>query len=312
MLHWTQTSDVPSDFGRTAVTIGKFDGIHLGHQALLARTVSEAKARGLASVMITFNRHPDALFHPESLKLPLVGPSQKAGLVEQSGIDAMLRLDFNAELADLSPEAFVERVLVSALHASVVVVGPDFRFGKGGRGTTETLMALGLSLGFDVVVLPEVEVDGMRVSTSTIRDLLDAGNVEAAAKLLGRLHRTTGMVEHGLKLGRQLGFPTANLSRESEGFLPLDGVYAGWLYCDGVRYPTALSVGINETIQAVPRLIEAHVLGRKDLDLYDKVVDVDYVSFVRSAAKFDGMESLIQAIQADCHEIAARLAKLED
>jgi riboflavin kinase/FMN adenylyltransferase len=160
-------------------------------------------------------------------------------------------------------------------------------------------------------VLPEVEVDGMRVSTSTIRNLLDAGNVEAAAKLLGRLHRTTGMVEHGLKLGRQLGFPTANMSRESEGFLPLDGVYAGWLYCDGQRYPAALSVGINETIQAVPRLIEAHVLGRKDLDLYDKVVDVDYVSFIRPAAKFDGMETLIQAIQADCDEISRQLSELE-
>jgi riboflavin kinase/FMN adenylyltransferase len=156
-----------------------------------------------------------------------------------------------------------------------------------------------------------VEVDGMRVSTSTIRNLLDAGNVEAAAKLLGRLHRTTGMVEHGLKLGRQLGFPTANLSRESEGFLPLDGVYAGWLYCDGQRYPAALSVGINETITAVPRLIEAHVLGRKDLDLYDKVVNVEYVSFIRPAAKFDGMDTLIQAIQADCDEISRQLSELE-
>jgi riboflavin kinase/FMN adenylyltransferase len=232
-------------------------------------------------------------------------------LVSKTGIDGLLTLEFNLELAGLEPEVFVEQVLLSALHAQVVVVGPDFRFGKGGKGTCETLGELGAKFGFSVVVLPEVEVDGMRVSTSTIRNLLDAGNVEAAAKLLGRLHRTTGMVEHGLKLGRQLGFPTANMSRESEGFLPLDGVYAGWLYCDGQRYPAALSVGINETIQAVPRLIEAHVLGRKDLDLYDKVVDVDYVSFIRPAAKFDGMETLIQAIQADCDEISRQLSELE-
>lgn len=311
MQVWNKLSQVPADFGATVVTIGKFDGIHLGHQALLGEAVAQAKARGLSSVMITFDRHPDALFRPNELRLPLIGPAQKQELVSKTGIDGLLTLEFNLELAGLEPEVFVEQVLLSALHAQVVVVGPDFRFGKGGKGTCETLGELGAKFGFSVVVLPEVEVDGMRVSTSTIRNLLDAGNVEAAAKLLGRLHRTTGMVEHGLKLGRQLGFPTANMSRESEGFLPLDGVYAGWLYCDGQRYPAALSVGINETIQAVPRLIEAHVLGRKDLDLYDKVVDVDYVSFIRPAAKFDGMETLIQAIQADCDEISRQLSELE-
>jgi len=311
MQVWNEISQVPADFGATVVTIGKFDGIHLGHQALLGEAVSQAKARGLSSVMITFDRHPDALFRPNELRLPLIGPAQKQELVSKTGIDGLLTLEFNLELAGLEPEAFVEQVLLSALHAQVVVVGPDFRFGKGGKGTCETLRDLGAKFGFSVVVLPEVEVDGMRVSTSTIRNLLDTGNVEAAAKLLGRLHRTTGMVEHGLKLGRQLGFPTANLSRESEGFLPLDGVYAGWLYCEGQRYPAALSVGINETITAVPRLIEAHVLGRKDLDLYDKVVNVEYVSFIRPAAKFDGMDTLIQAIQADCDEISRQLSELE-
>jgi riboflavin kinase/FMN adenylyltransferase len=311
MQVWNKISQVPADFGATVVTIGKFDGIHLGHQALLGEAVSQAKARGLSSVMITFDRHPDALFRPNELRLPLIGPAQKQELVSKTGIDGLLTLEFNLELAGLEPEAFVEQVLLSALHAQVVVVGPDFRFGKGGKGTCETLRDLGAKFGFSVVVLPEVEVDGMRVSTSTIRNLLDTGNVEAAAKLLGRLHRTTGMVEHGLKLGRQLGFPTANLSRESEGFLPLDGVYAGWLYCEGQRYPAALSVGINETITAVPRLIEAHVLGRKDLDLYDKVVNVEYVSFIRPAAKFDGMDTLIQAIQADCDEISRQLSELE-
>ena len=311
MQVWSSLSQVPANFGATVVTIGKFDGIHLGHQALLTETVSQAKSRGLSSVMITFDRHPDALFRPNELRLPLIGPTQKQNLVSKTGIDGLLTLEFNLELAGLEPEAFVGQVLLSALHAQVVVVGPDFRFGKGGKGTCQTLRDLGAKFGFSVVVLPEVEVDGMRVSTSTIRNLLDTGNVEATAKLLGRLHRTTGMVEHGLKLGRQLGFPTANLSRDSEGFLPLDGVYAGWLYCDGQRYPAALSVGINETIRAVPRLIEAHVLGRKDLDLYDKIVDVEYVSFVRPAAKFDGMETLIQAIQADCDEISRQLSELE-
>jgi riboflavin kinase/FMN adenylyltransferase len=310
MKTWTQLSQVPTDFGPTVVTIGKFDGIHLGHQALLKRAVDEAAKRGIASVMITFVRHPDALFRPELVKIPLIGPTQKELLVVESGIDGLLTLEFNSQLAGLEPEEFVQQVLLSVLHAKVVVVGPDFRFGHKGAGSTAVLSTLGQQLGFEVVVLPEVEVEGVRVSTSNIRQLLDQGDVVGAAKLLGRVHRTTGVVEHGLKLGRQLGFPTANMSRESEGFLPLDGVYGGWLYCDGVRYPAALSVGINETIQAVPRLIEAHVLGRKDLDLYDKVVHVDYISFIRPAAKFDGMDSLIQAIQADCDEIQRQLNTL--
>jgi riboflavin kinase/FMN adenylyltransferase len=310
MKTWTQLSQVPTDFGPTVVTIGKFDGIHLGHQALLKRAVDEAAKRGIASVMITFDRHPDALFRPELVRVPLIGPTQKELLVAETGIDGLLTLEFNNQLAGLEPEEFVQQVLLSVLHAKVVVVGPDFRFGHKGAGNTQSLMALGQQLGFEVVVLPEVEVEGVRVSTSNIRQLLDQGDVVGAAKLLGRVHRTTGMVEHGLKLGRQLGFPTANLSRESEGFLPLDGVYGGWLYSDGVRYPAALSVGINETIQAVPRLIEAHVLGTKDLDLYDKVVHVDYISFIRPAAKFDGMDTLIKAIQADCDEIQRQLSTL--
>lgn len=307
---WNRLSKVPPGFGPSVVTIGKFDGIHLGHKALISRAVAEAKHRSLASVMITFDKHPDSLFKPELVRIPLIGPTQKAKLVAESGIDGLLTLEFNHELANLEPEEFVQQILLSVLHAKIVVVGPDFRFGHRGAGTTQTLAELGDKFGFEVVVLPEVVVEGVRVSTSNIRQLLDEGNVTGAAKLLGRVHRTTGMVEHGLKLGRQLGFPTANLSRSSEGFLPLDGVYAGWLYCEGQRYPAALSVGINETIQAVPRLIEAHVLGRKDLDLYDKVVDVDYISFIRPAAKFDGMDALIRAIQADCDEIQRQLNTL--
>jgi riboflavin kinase/FMN adenylyltransferase len=209
----------------------------------------------------------------------------------------------------LDPEEFVDMVLVTALNAQVVCVGEDFRFGAQGSGTVTTLIQLGRQFGFEVKVVDAVSVNGQRVSTSLIRNLLDEGDVTAAEALLGRRHQTVGMVEHGLKLGRQLGFPTANLSRDSEGYLPLDGVYAGWLYSDGVRYPAALSVGINETIQAVPRLIEAHVLGTKEIDLYDKVVTVEYVRFLRRAAKFDGIEALIKAIGDDCDQIAEILSQ---
>ena len=142
-----------------------------------------------------------------------------------------------------------------------------------------------------------------------MRDYLDRGNIAKTTELLGRPHLTTGVVEHGLKIGRTIGFPTANMSRDAEGYLPVDGVYAGWLYADDERYPAALSVGINETFQAVPRLIEAHVIDRTDLDLYDKVVSLEYVEYVRPAAKFDGVESLVAEINRDldkCRQILGR------
>jgi riboflavin kinase/FMN adenylyltransferase len=308
MKHWQGIAEVPVGTGPQVVTIGKFDGIHLGHQALLKTARETAHELGIEAVAVTFDRHPDALLNPANLKLPIIGECQKAELLDVNGMAAQLVLTFDEALAGLDPEEFVDMVLVTALNAQVVCVGEDFRFGAQGSGTVATLIQLGRQFGFEVKVVDSVSVNGQRVSTSLIRNLLDEGDVTAAEALLGRRHQTVGMVEHGLKLGRQLGFPTANLSRESEGYLPLDGVYAGWLYSDGVRYPAALSVGINETIQAVPRLIEAHVLGTKEIDLYDKVVTVEYVRFLRRAAKFDGIEALIKAIGEDCDQIAEILS----
>jgi riboflavin kinase/FMN adenylyltransferase len=303
---WKSLAEVAAGLGhdaQTAITVGKFDGVHLGHRALLRGATKAAKVAGFKSVCLTFDRHPDALLAPERVPIALTGESQKLEQIAQAGVDATLLLAFDEALANQTPREFVQQVLVEALNAKHIVVGDDFRFGARGSGDVRTLAELGIEFGFAVEVVPPVMVAGRRVSTSIIRELLNEGDVSTAAQMLGRLHSTRGTVEHGLKLGRQLGFPTANLSRESEGFLPLDGVYAGWLHCEGVRYPAALSVGINETIQAVPRLLEAHVLDRTDLDLYDKVVDVEYVQFLRKAAKFDGIETLIAAIGADCDQI---------
>jgi riboflavin kinase/FMN adenylyltransferase len=303
MQVWKSLAEVPESLGQTAVTVGKFDGVHLGHRALLRGATMAAKIAGYSSVCLTFDKHPDALLAPERVRPALTGETQKLDLLAEAGIDATLQLPFDEHLAGLTPREFVEQVLVEKLHAKHVVVGDDFRFGARGSGDVRALAEFGIEFGFAVEVVAPVLVHGRRVSTSLVRDLLDEGDVVQAAQLLGRLHSTRGVVEHGLKLGRQLGFPTANLSRDSEGFLPLDGVYAGWLHSDGERYPAALSVGINETIQAVPRLLEAHVLDRKDLDLYDKVVNVEYVEFLRPAAKFDGIDALIAAIHADCDQI---------
>jgi len=311
MQQWQGLDQIPSACQPSAVTIGKFDGIHLGHQALLKATTDAAKAHSMQSIAVTFDRHPDALFHPERLRLPIIGAHQKSQLIEEAGFSALLTLAFDEALACLEPRQFVQDILVVGLNAKYVAVGEDFRFGAGGKGDVQLLAKLGQEFGFELVVVAAIEMDGHKISSSRIRELLDLGDVTQVARLLGRRHQTCGIIEHGLKLGRQLGFPTANMSREAEGYLPVDGVYAGYLYADGVRYDAALSVGINETIQAVPRLIEAHVLDRDDLDLYDKVVTLEYVSYLRPALKFDGIEALIAAIQADCDKIREMLRILK-
>ena len=291
------------NLGPTVVTIGKFDGIHLGHQKLIAEAVAKQHAEGLASVLVTFDRHPDAVLKPQQLRLPLIGSTQKRQLIETLGIQNLLVLPFTEELASQTGEQFVRHFLVQELNAKVVVVGPDFRFGRGGACDVAELTRLGQEFGFIVSSIDAIELGAQKVSTSAIREALDRGDVKLANQMFGRVHTTVGVVEHGLKIGRTIGFPTANISRDAEGYLPLDGVYAGWLIADGVKYPAAHSVGVNETFQAVPRLVESHVIDHSGLDLYGKVVTLEYIDFIRHAAKFSGVEDLVEEINRDLAKI---------
>ena len=307
MRNYSALSDVPSDIGKTAVTIGKFDCLHLGHQSLFANLIESANKDSLVPTVVTFDRHPDHLLRPDRAKRPIIGKTQKHSLIESLGAEVLIELEFNQALASKTPEEFVKEILVDTLHAQVVMVGEGFRFGNQGLGDTQTLRDLGGQFGFSVLEITPVEIDGETVSTTRVRNLLDEGNVSAVAKLLGRVHVAIGVVEHGLKIGRKIGFPTANLSREAEGYLPLDGVYSGWLVSEGIRYPAAHSVGINETFQAVPRLVESHVLDETELDLYDKVVTLEFIDFVRPVAKFDGVESLVAQINLDLEVVRQQL-----
>ncbi len=308
MITVSSTAEIPAGLPESSITIGKFDGIHLGHQQLLAEAIESADEHLLIPVVVTFDRHPHSILSPGTEPQALIGQNQKSELLEQAGIELVLNLPFDQYLSQLTPEEFVRTVLVESLKAKIVTIGEGFRFGVDQQGDVETLKDLGKQLGFHVRVIPNYLVDGEVVSTSRIRALLLEGNVKGAAKLLGRLHSTQGVIEHGLKIGRQIGFPTANMSRDAEGFLPLDAVYAGWLYADGERYMTAISVGINETFEAVPRLLEAHIIDVQGLDLYDKIITVEYVDFIRLAAKFDGVESLVAAINKDLDQIRAILS----
>lgn len=299
----TSLNQVTGGFTGSAVTVGKFDGIHLGHQKLMSALVAAAQEHSIQSVVVTFDRHPDVLLKPGHAKLPLIGPNQKRNLIAEHSVDVLITLPFDDELANLSPEQFVQRILVDGLKAKIVLVGEDFRFGNKGAGDVGLLHELGQQLGFEVRVISSALLDAEKISTSAIRDALDSGNVMKASKMLGRVHTCVGVIEHGLKIGRSIGFPTANMARDCEGYLPLDGVYAGWLEVEGQRYPAAHSVGINETFQAVPRLVESHILDRDDVDLYDKVVTLEFVDFIRPAAKFNGVEDLVEEINRDLAKI---------
>lgn len=298
MLELSRVSDLPEDFPEIAVALGKFDGVHLGHQQLLHELVEYAEEAGLVPAVVTFDRNPISVLQPGVQVSSLIGPKQKAAFLKSLGIEMVLTLEFTPELAECPAEEFAEKYLAD-LGAKIIFLGEHAKFGYQGKGNAELLRQLGPKLGFRVREVSDVLFAGEKISTTRIRDCLDRGDVELAADLLGRNHLTTGIVEHGRKLGRTIGFPTANLSRSSEGYLPADGVYAGWLHADGERYLAAHSVGTNDSVAEVPKLVESHVIGRDDLDLYDKVVTVEYVKQVRPWAKFASLEELVIQIAND-------------
>ncbi|MEJ1921428.1 bifunctional riboflavin kinase/FAD synthetase [Microbacterium sp. KHB019] len=304
MIVFRGPSEVPADFGRSAVAIGKFDGVHAGHRAVIERLKADAAASGARSVAVTFDRNPLALLRPELCPDNVVSTDRKLELLGGLGLDATLLLTFDSELASQSPEAFVEQILVGALHVSTVLVGEDFRFGHRGAGTPELLRELGPLYGFTVDVVDDVYLEGSdrRVSSSWIRELLAEGDVATAERALGRAVDVRGEVVHGLKRGRELGFPTANLSETVDAFVPADGVYAGWLedHDTGIRYPAAVSVGTNPTFDDVlVRQVEAHVIDEDALDLYGHDVTVEFTQRLRGMVAFEGIDALMVQMTAD-------------
>lgn len=304
--------DVPSARGRlgaTAITVGKFDGLHVGHRWLLAQLRAAASERGLAAVAVTFDRHPMALFAPDRCPSALVSLEQKLELLAGQGLAAAVVLPFTREMAGMAPEDFVEEILVGALGMRLIVVGGDFRFGAKGAGDVATLQALAPRLGFEVVVAPdEAAAAGRRASSTWVRELLEAGDVAGAAGLLGRPHALRGEVVHGAKRGRELGFPTANLAPDLAGLIPADGVYAGWVRDGGRVWPAAISIGNNPTFDGVPqRQVEAHLIDAS-VDLYGHVIDVGFVERIRGMVRFEGLEALIERMRLDVEESRAVLA----
>ena len=296
----------------TSVAIGKFDGIHRGHQAILARIRETAERDGLRPVVFTFENHPLSLLRPERCPVPLMSPAQRLDAFAEAGIHTCVMVEFDDAVASIPAEDFVREVLVERLHARHVILGADFRFGHGGAGDAALLRELGARHGFTVEVVDWVTDPGLgQVSSSRIREAVSAGDVEAAARMLGRPPAVRGEVVHGDARGRELGFPTANLGG-TEGLVPADGVYAGWAVRAGGRHAAAISVGNNPTFTPDEQSrVEAYLLDF-DGDLYGERIELRFTARLRATERFDSLEALVAQMHADVAEARRRTLGAQD
>ena len=314
MHYWKGLEAVPAAVGPTVVTIGNFDGVHLGHCQVLDRVVQQAKQRDAKSVAITFDPHPALVHRPESAPELIMGLADRIDTLDAVGLDAVLMIHYTLQFAQNSAEDFVREVFVDKLGAVAVVVGHDVRFGKDNAGDFAYMCELGEKYGFDVIGVQDVG-DKRRLSSTWVREELSAGNVEGAAEILGRPHRMRGEVVHGAKRGRELGFPTANLSSDASGIIPADVVYAGWLVDEAdMRWPAAISVGSNPTFDGVSRVVEAHVIDRPsedfgDFDLYGQQIVVEFVRHLRPMVAYRGIEALIEQMNEDVEQARSVLSQ---
>jgi riboflavin kinase/FMN adenylyltransferase len=297
--------------GGTAVTIGAFDGVHLGHQALLRLVRERGTARGLTTALVTFDRHPAQVVRPESAPKLLTTLDQKLELLAATGlVDQAVVLTFDEDRRNESAEEFVEEVLVDCLGARLVVVGADFHFGQGRRGNVELLRRMGGQLGFEVVGLDLVGGGPVVYSSTLVRRCLAEGAVEQAAELLGRPHEVRGVVVPGDRRGRELlGFATANVAVAADTCLPAAGIYAGTFRgADGVERPAAISLGHRPTFYegGAPLLLEAHVLDF-DGDLYGQEAAVRFVARIRAEERFDSVPDLVAAMHRDVDAVRRAL-----
>jgi riboflavin kinase/FMN adenylyltransferase len=290
----------------TVVVIGVFDGVHKGHQALLNRAKEIADGRSI--VALTFDPHPRTVFAPDSVPPMLTTLADRVELLKIHNADQVAVMKFNEQFAAMSPEKFVEDILVKQLHVSTVIVGKNFTYGAKAAGNVETLKADGAQHNFSVDV-QELAGGAEVISSSRIRNLVLEGKVEQARELLSRPHRLDGVVVHGEKRGREIGYPTANLGKIDGQTIPADGIYAGWLTVGINFWPAAISIGTNPTFEGDRgRQVEAYALDQQDLDLYDKAASVEFGWYLRPTLKFNGLDELLVQMKKDCDE-ARRLTE---
>ncbi len=296
----------------TAVSIGVYDGVHVGHQELLRQLLIQADRLGVAPAVVTFDRHPALVLRPQNAPKLLTSLDQKLELLERAGIEYVYLVEFSSERARTTPEEFIRQVFVESLQVRCVVVGEDFHFGRAREGNVDTLEKFGMDMGFEVTGLPLVHHQHdwpEPVSSTAVRRVLAGGDVRGATAMLGRNHETRGTVVKGDRRGAEIGFPTANIAVPMEMARPADAVYAGWYtHPDGTRHMAAINIGRRPTFyeHAQQSLLEAHLLDFQG-DLYGAQAKVTFVELLRSEHRFDGVEALIAQLRVDVAQARAVL-----
>ncbi len=294
-------SDLPLSFS-TVIAIGAFDGLHLGHLRLLEEAKKLGEELLATPVMLTFSPHPREVLQPQIPFYYLTLLDEKIETLSALSFPVMVVLPFTRSLAELTPDIFVEQYLVDYLKVKAVIVGYNFRFGRGRSGDAEFLLKMGEKYHFMVRIVEPVEIEGIRVSSSLIRELLLKGEIERANKLLGRPYSLKGRVISGKGRGRILGFPTANLEISSKKLIPKEGVYATWVYIDNKKFKGALNIGKNPTFEDKKLSIEVHILDFSE-DLYNKTIKIELIKYIRGEQKFPSIEQLVEQIKKDCQVV---------
>lgn len=299
--------DIISPFNCPCVTIGNFDGVHLGHQQLFTEVVRRAARNGGCSVVVTFDPHPLRVLRPGGIKL-ISTIDQKIEQIDKAGIDVLVIIPFNREFAATSAEIFVQEILLDTIGMTELVVGYDYAFGKGRSGNTAFLQEQGRRQGFPVTVVEPYYQHGMLVSSTRIRELVHAGRMLEACRLLGRPYQIRGVVQVGKRRGgKEIGFPTANLQVNEEDLVPRIGVYATQVICEGRRYDGVLNIGYNPTFEEKRLVAEAHIFDFNK-DIYGKPIRLNLLKFIRDERKFSGIRELAEQIGRDVIEARRVLA----
>lgn len=285
----------------TAVTIGNFDGVHIGHQDIINKTISIGKEKELKSLLFTFSNHPTNFFSNESIK-NLMTNEDKCKFIRNMGIEVVINIPFDEFIINLTPEEYVKNILVERLKAKEIVIGHDFRFGKNRGGDGSALKEFGQKYGFNVSIIDPIKIGNIRVSSSFIRKLLSEGNIEKATKFLGRNYEIKGSVIHGKKLGRKLGFPTINLDLDKDILTPKTGVYYTKIKIKDTFYDGATNIGYNPTIENSSFSVETHIIDF-DGDLYNQEAKIYFIERIRNEKKFSSIDKLKEQMDKDINKI---------
>lgn len=290
------------EWERAVVCIGTFDGVHVGHQQVIQTAVEKAKSLEIPVIVVTFDRHPAVILNPSKAPKAIASLKMNLEQLQLQGVGLTVVLPFNAWLSRMSAEEFLQTILLDRLKAACLVVGHDFAMGNGREGNTEWLQG-----HLETIIVPPFEVDGIRASSSAVREFVSSGELEKANRLLGRGFEVQGFVEHGQKLGRTLGFPTANIARSFDQVMPCDGVYAARFLVDGQNYKAALAIGTRPAVGGSTRTIEAFLLDYPGDSLYGQHIRLRLEKYLRPEANFPSLEALKEQMAKDVEAVREEL-----